>query len=433
MQLYPHWLDGEFVRLAAEEGGQARALGEAMRAVKLHALLGTRFLLNDVQIFDSLAVLQLFADHGFREFVKQDTDFLDLRVALDPRLGDHPYALAARGFSRTQAPSWSSSVFPNDPTPIKRLADEILNEVQGPQKSINLALPSKTERAYPEHEKLLNAARHAVKYFAVCDTPQRMIVLPNPRANYYEVLKELAARQGVAEEDRRGVQEALAFIDDPKVIEDPDARKARARVLAVLDRAPREARARIWNNVVQAWNYATQVTLRPEGGSVGALRGAVSPARYFDKQTDDLVPMTADLPPPFLAMAHPAHLPCDLDAITWKQIGEARKATVNTMEELRRARRDGEIEPVKEHLRAHLEALSRVIHPRFTKGSGVLYACTVGLTLVGVIGLDASWQSLISSKITALPMVAGAHEVWQRRRRRALTSTLFNATVGSSE
>lgn len=429
MQLYPHWLDGEFVRLAAEEGGQARALGEAVRAVKLHALLGTRFLLNDVQIFDSLAVLQLFADHGFREFVKHDTDFLDLRVEPDPRLGDHPYALAARGFSRTQAQGWSSSVFPNDPTPLKRLADEILGDIQG-QKYVDPDRPGKTEQAYPEHERLLNAARHAVKYFASCDTPQRMVALPGPRTNYYEVLHELAAKEDVDEEDRRGVREALEFIDDDKVIEDPGARRARARVLAVLNQAPREARARIWNNVVQAWNYAVQVTLRPEGGSVGALRGAVSPARYFDEQVDDLVPMTADLPPPFLAVADPAHLPCDLDAITWKQIGDARKATFETMEELRRARRDGEIEPVKEHLRAHLEALSRVIHPRFTKGSGAIYACTAGLTLVGVIGFGGSWQSLLSS-VLGLPMGAGANEVWRRRRRRALTSTLFQAAAGS--
>lgn len=427
MQLYPHWLDGEFIRIASEEGGPAAAMREAVRAVKLHALLGTQFLLNDVQIFDSRAVLELFADHGFREFIKGDTDFLDLRVEPDPELGDHPYALAARGFSRTQAPGWSSSVFPKDPTPIRRLADEILDDVQGPG-YVDPNRPGKAEQTYPEHEKLLNAARHAVRYFGSCDTPQRMKARPGARTSYYDVLRNLTARE-LKEEDRRAVEETLAFID--RAIEDPGARKARARVLAVLHRASPEARERIWNNVVQAWNYAAQVTLQPEGGSVGTLRGAVSPAPYFDGKADVLVPMSAEVAAPLFAPITPAHLPCDLDALTWDEVAKARKATFETMDELRRERRSGDVDAVREKLRAHLAALARVIRPSFTKGSWVIYGFTVGITLVGVIGLGASWQSLLPS-VTGFPLAAGGYDAWQWRRRRALTSTLFQAAMGSS-
>ena len=427
MQLYPHWLDGEFVRIASEEGGHVGAMREAVRAVKLHALLGTQFLLNDVQIFDSRAVLELFADHEFREFIKGDTDFLDLRVEPDPRLGDHPYALAARGFSRTQAPGWSSSVFPKDPTPIRSLADEILDDVQKAG-YVNPNLPGKAEQAYPEHEKLLNAARHAVRYFGSCDTPQRLKALPGARTSYYEVLRDLAARD-LKEEDRRRVEEALAFID--RAIEDPGARRARARVLAVLHQAPREAQERIWNNVVQAWNYATQVTLQPEGGSVGTLRGAVSPAPYFDGQADVLVPMTAELAAPLFAPVDPAHLPCDLDALTWDEIAKARKATFETMQELRRARRSGDVDTVRENLRVHLAAVARIIRPSFKQGSRVTYGFQVGVTLVAVIGLGGSWQSLVST-VASVPLAAGSYAAWQWRRRKALTSTLFQAATGSS-
>jgi hypothetical protein len=84
MELYPNWLDGEFVKIASQATGPEQDVRDMIRALKLHALLGTRFILNDVQVFDSAAVLALFGDADARAFLSRDTTFLGLKVDPDP-------------------------------------------------------------------------------------------------------------------------------------------------------------------------------------------------------------------------------------------------------------------------------------------------------------------------------------------------------------
>jgi hypothetical protein len=427
MQLYPHWLDGEFVRIASEATGPTQTVGEMVRALKLHAILGTQFILNDVQIFDSLAVLKLFSDSEFRRFVKDDRNLLDLRVDPDQSLGDKPFALAARGFTRTRASGWISSAFPTDPTPIKKLADEIINEVQ--EGYLDLGRQSDVAAEYPQHEELLNAARYAVDYFASCDHPQKLAAKFGERTSYYRVLCDLRElpEERLNKEDRPRVEETLEFIDD--AIKDPDARKARSRVLAVLGQAGSRAKQnRIWNQVVQAWNYATQQTLRPEGGSVGTLPGAVSPAPYFDSPRDVLVPIGVEKRfEPMAIISKPLLLPCDLDAITWTEIGKARKETADTMGKLSKARRKGSLDEVAEPLREHLDAVNRILTLREAP-KAVNYAFMIGGILVAAFGSSPLLRALIS---TSMPKMG--NDLWQWRRRHALTSTLFQAAIGQPE
>lgn len=456
MQLYPHWLDGEFVRIASNATGPEQDVREMIRALKLHALLGTQFVLNDVQIFDSAAVLELFADDdALSDFLHRDRTFLGLRVEPDPALGDSSFALAARGLTRTRAQGWLSSLFMSDPTPIKRLADEIITDVQV-SGYVDPQHPSRTVQAYPRYKKWLEAARRAVHYFGLHDTPQKLVAPPGERTNYYEVLHNSFEKLGEftdeldelpellrtvlpaqVHEDLAHVEETLNFID--KEIEDPDARKARSRVLAILDHEPdRTKRERIWNNVVQAWNYATQKTLRPEGGSVGTLSGAVSPAPYLETPTDVLVPVELNkLAGPMAGIADPPTLPIDIDEITWNEIAKVRAATVGTMGQLTLARHTGNIEQVSQPLRKHLDALGRILQPpkKVSKTPYVLKIAgtTGGATVIAAFGDPAAIAVVVTAAgITMAGTIGG--DIWRDtgpwRQRRALTSTLFRAAMG---
>lgn len=151
MQFYPHWLDGEFVRITSNAKGPKQDVREMIRALKLHALLGTQFVLNDVQIFDSAAVLELFSDKDALDFLNNDRTFLDLRVVPDPAFDNNRFALAARGLIRACADGWMSSVFINDPKPITSLASEIINEIQKEEDGyFDPNAPYRTMRKYPE-------------------------------------------------------------------------------------------------------------------------------------------------------------------------------------------------------------------------------------------------------------------------------------------
>ncbi|MFA4949206.1 MAG: hypothetical protein WC674_11975 [Candidatus Krumholzibacteriia bacterium] len=461
MQLYPHWLDGEFVRIASNTAAPG-FIQETIRAMKLHALLGTQFILNDVQVFDSAAVLALFADDALYDFVRRDRGFLDLRVEPDPSLGDSPFALAARGFTRTRAPGWISSVFMNDSTPIKRLADEIIANVQA-KGYVDLECPSRTAKNYPQYAKELNAASRAVHYFGSQDKPHKMVAVPGERTNYYQVLYDLLGKldevagevcqlskvsEGIrsmllaqVHEDFAHVEDTINFID--KEIEDPEARKARSRVLAILgheaDLAKREW---IWNNVVQAWNYATQKTLQPEGGSVGTLPGAMSPAPYLESPTDILVPVELEnLAGPMVGVADLPILPIDIDEIGWAKIAEAREATADTMEQLTRARHAGNIDALSQPLREHLVAVGRILQPP-KKVSKVPYVLTIGTYVAGQVVMagfgDQTLKNYMIPLVTAGIMNAGriGGDIWRDtapwRQRRALTNTLFRAAKGKA-
>lgn len=431
MQLYPHWLDGEFVKIATGAAGPDQDVRDMIRALKLHALLGTQFVLNDVQIFDSAAVLAFFGNPKARDFLRSDREsakqgilpsFLGLKVDPDPRLPRTPFALAARGLTRTVVPGWNSSVFIADPTPIKHLANEIINDIQVGC-DIDPARRSRTVQDYPQHAKLLDAARYAVHHFGAFDSPQQLVAPPGERSNYYKVLRKMAVSEELS--GHGAVVEALKFIDAE--IEDPDARKARSRVRAILhhERDPRK-QARIWNNVVQAWNYATQQTLNPEGGSVGELPGAVSPAEHFDVLTDRLVPVRpGDLHEPMDAVPNPATLRCEVDEVSWGDVTKVREQTVETMGKLTSARYTQDIGAIIPALREHLGAVGKILRPP-RQISPAAYVLKVGGFVVAAISHDPLKIALAGGELVRTAW----SDTEALRQRRGLTDTLFRAVVG---
>jgi hypothetical protein len=460
MQLYPHWLDGEFVRIASNVKEPEQVVREMIRALKLHALLGTQFVLNDVQIFDSAAVIELFADNDALDFLRNDRTFLNLRVVPDPDLGNHSFALAARGFTRAVAKGWKSSVFFDDPTPIKQLAEEIINDVQD-HGGIDLDAPSKAVQANILYSKQLVAARRAVDYFADPISSQQM-ALPSQLTNYYEVLRNLREKLKVSiddklhevpkpyrtesqkqmKEDLTRINGTISFID--KWV-NPSEMKARSSVLAILDNEPNYTKRQwIWNNVVQAWNCSVQQTVCREGGSVGVLPGAVSPAPYLETPTDVLVPVEYNKQTvPLASITDPPTLPIDIDKITWKQIAEVRKETVGTMKQLMTAREIGhtEIEYLSQTLRKHLDAVVRILPPSVLPPPGKMSRVpTYVLQAVGIAGLPAVVAVLGNPAYIPLACIAGSltgaytSQIWmdtgQWRQRRALTNTLSQAATG---
>jgi hypothetical protein len=191
MQLYAHWLDGEFVRAASGERERARNVREFIRGLKLHAILGTQFILNDVQAFDSAVVLELFANPDIYNFLCRNVGFLNLKVAPDPTLGtSNPFALAARGLARTSNPGWISSAFVNDATPIRKLASEIINDVTKDCGWVDPDSPSETVQSFPKFAKPLQAVRKAVNYFGSHNTTEQLLSSSGERTNYYDVLCE---------------------------------------------------------------------------------------------------------------------------------------------------------------------------------------------------------------------------------------------------
>ena len=432
MLLYPHWLDGEFVKICSGASGPNQKTLDMIRALKVHALLGTRFVLSDVQVFDSAAVLELFSDEKAREFLKANKDFLDLRVDPAKELGSRPYELAARGLLRTQSEGWLSSLFADDPAPIKRLADEILDEIASrhyvdPMRPSDVVLDSA-----PEHRKWLSAVRHVIHHFGSVDAPERLVATSGERHSYYGYLRLFLERIGPdAPDDRRAVEEALEFID--LEIENPQARHARSRVRSCLHRiADPRKQDRVWNTVVQAWNYATQRTLKPEGGSAGWLPGAPSLAPYLDTVTDVLVPVDyASLNLPLLPNVTPVALLCNVDKVAWDEVKKVRKETTSTMIALSLARSRGDAQERIDCLQQHVRAVAGVLHPPMKTNPVEFTAKVAGLALATFGGEALTGQRVASFLvgIAGAAAVAWEHsEPW--RRRRALAGTLTRIAEG---
>lgn len=476
MQLYPHWLDGEFVRIASKADGEKQTLKALTRVLKLHALIGTEFVLNDVQVFDSAAVLELFADPEFRAFVERDRDFLYLKVNPTGGLGDSPFQLAARGLMRTQKPDWISSAFFGKDALVKTLADEIINQIQS-DNCVDPGRHSPAANVQSDYREKLNAARHAVYYFATCPTQAELTASPcGVQSNYYEVLKETLSaleRRGrdhatlpesetpsglnllmKTRTDMEIIGDVINFIDIH--IPDENERKFRSKVLAILQGQQildKEQGILIWNNVVQAWSYATAQTMGQDGMSSAWLPGAVSPAPILDRQMDVLVPFdNRKQKEPMYSITNVPVLPVDLDGITWAQVAEARvrTRTAGSLQALARVRalHPGNIEAISGELREHMVALGKVLVPSKKAPHSfpiVPYLFVLGGTgasvTIGVFGnLDimTTRQVLVSIGAGAAA-VAGAFgkDIWrdycgQWMVRRAFVNSMNAAADGSN-
>jgi hypothetical protein len=466
MQLYAHWLDGEFVRRATDLKGPNQATDEMTRALKLHALLGTQFVLNDIQIFDSAAVLNLFRDADFREFLSKNRDFFDLRVDPARALGTDAFSLATTGLVRAGDLGWSSSLFVDDPTPVKLFANDIVQEISK-ESNVRVDTVGDALKKYPEHREHFVAMRHAIRYFGIEDIP-KLIAPPGLRISYFDVLQKtrnklheqldtasLQSNQSVItrniftvqiRQDLENIEDTLIFIE--RVIKKPDERNKRSAVLERLRLEPNVLKRQIiWNNVVQAWNFAAQNTIQPDGSSVGNLPGAVSMAPYLQQSTDVLVPLEANSPIRLAVKAERIpKLPIDIDTITWRDVAKVRSETAETMKQLTHYRYQNPISmnEINEATRLHLEAVSKILKPsKKSSGSGLVRSYGFSIIEPGsaaavvalfgpppynYIALGATAMT-VSTKIWNAAIARGEPQ----RQQKAFTGTLMKAVLGSNK
>lgn len=290
-------------------------------------------------------------------------------------------------------------------------------------------------------------------------TPETLVAPPGEPNNYYEVLLNSLEKLDESTDDKLlhelphsyrteylkqiyeeqdHIKETLKFID--REIEDEDARKARSRVLAILDHEPDHTKRQlIWNNVVQAWNCSVQKTLCAEGGSVGVLPGAVSPGLRLQTPTDVLVPVYNKPTVPMASVADPPTLPNDIDEITWKMIAKVRKETAGTMEQLTRARNTGNIKHVVQPLREHLDAVARILPPPNKVSTTIPYVLMGASIVVGSVPVtlavfgDPALVPVVAMSaygVSLMTQIGSAICTSPRRQRRALTNTLERAVMG---
>lgn len=466
MQFYPHWLDGEFARLACDghtPGQQSLTsnLPDVERLMKVHALLGTPFVLSDVQIVDSLPVQILFAKKSFVQFITRHPDFLDLRVQPDDSLGTGPCHLAARGLLRIDTtPKWRSSSW-TDTGPIRALAAEIVAEVR--RQDFTLERESRAiadaHRFGRDVVSRLKAVREAVDYFGRRDpakaihkpeaerstedpslggaTPNRT---PDPRTRwktYYDVLTETRAHGGLPPDEEAGLVRTIKFIDE-QFKGDEDSKGKRSCLLDVLHEAG-EDRDVVWHNAVQAWNYATQLTLGPCGASAATLPFAVSPAPFLDPVADVMIPVRAERPTGARrSFFDCAQIPVELDALSWQHIADVWSHTTDERHAINSARSDAlnplfsseERESARRdigHSRVAQQAKAAEALPKVNQSTSWVVVATGATTVISLVAICSHMRE-VEIAGTIAPLLIALEQ--QRRSgrperdRRALVGTL---------
>lgn len=311
MDLYAHWLDGEYLKVANRLfGGVARtspaSLAEA--TLKLHALFGTTVVLSDIQLIDSEAVLRLFGNVHFLRFIRQDSNKGFLRLVAQPESPDNAgrFSIATEGLRRAARPGWLSSTT-ESPEPIVAMASAILDagkiDVQQ-QLADSSRGPGAVLKLWPQCEPLLRGMLIAVNHFSSEGGGPALPTPPGRSLSFYEVLQQEAERQqsAVPVAYREYIERTIEFVD--RSIEDPAQRGRRSLVYQRLNTRdwPRDQQI-VWHTIVHAWNCAVEETLmKPEaagrgetsqGASIGSLPLSAPVGLYRNRVTDLLVPLGA--------------------------------------------------------------------------------------------------------------------------------------------
>lgn len=254
-----------------------------MAFLKFLAICGDTLCLSDIQQFDSILILELFADKEFRGFVQNDPSFMVL-TGPPPKLNGAPVAddvaVPLSGAARALQPGWLSSAFP---TPA--FSNAVAETVTSARTRTSLTdlfrkptLLDMVKQLPEEHQLRGKGLVECLRYFTV-GVGQNERVLDVKPPTYFEMLERLESiAKGPALSD---IQDVIGFVNSPG-----NSKHFRSAAATLLRDDPAPTSRKRWLNIIQAWNLSVAAVVRPDYESCYVFRETPVLPTYMGELAD---------------------------------------------------------------------------------------------------------------------------------------------------
>jgi len=367
MRLYAQWLDGAYFNLASHKAGvgQENLLYSTASVLKLHALLGTRIVLSDIQLIDSPVVLHLFYDESFRDFLKTHPGFFELIAYPENIQRPTRYSITTGGLRRALVPGWISSAFPN-PDATREFSQRLLDsdelDVEKQLRDRNSPFNIVRDK-WPERAAFLEGMLRGLAHFSsYSDAPLGPPSHEGPPLTLYDMLLLTLQNRDLAPVHKRYLEMTVEFIQG--AIENRSDWGRQSIIFAALDRKLNPFNPdyhTIKNTVNHAYNATVEYSLAPDGGSLGYLPRSAQVGLYLDRPTNSLLPLVFKEGRPSIpsfSKKIPLVLNWDPGTLHWRQVADVAKKTATSAAKLQTALRSGSESEVQSAIDEHARALS---------------------------------------------------------------------------
>jgi hypothetical protein len=342
---YLQWLGSAYIQLILADSPHMnlKRLHENIETyIKFNAILGTKILLNDVQIISSAQLLNLFASRDFRNnFLQHNPEFFTLKAWVQDNPNPKQFDITVSGLERTKNKVWRAD--PTEVTPaVKKIALNILDnkqlditkEIHDKQSIFNLAVSD-----LPQYEKQLTGMLYCLDHFAYGHKVP-VLQATNKPVSLYTVLSELIEGDKISEEMKINLIKTKDFIDEH--IENESDRGMQSKIFTEAEKYYGDTRNLgcriVKNNTHQAWTEAVLRTIDSESESLGFLSESVDIGVQINRPTDILVPVTNENGKYMvenLSFRKPLlWIDWDPAKLTWKKVNEICEETSESAEEL---------------------------------------------------------------------------------------------------
>lgn len=368
MQLYAQWLHGAYFQLAlsSSRGIREQQLFEQTAAIlRLHALLGNRIVLSDVQVIDSPVILRLFADDSFRNFLRKHPHILELVAYPEKTTEPTRYSIATAGFRRALAPKWLSSTFPT-PEATRELAERLLDagEIDQERQLRDAASPlNQVIQRWPERALLLKGMFRAVAHFATSsDAPVAPPSHAGSPLTLHDMLRLTLKNPDVKDKHQQYLITTLDFIENS--VEDPAEQGLQSVVFNTLDQklSPLHPDYRtIKHTAHHAWNAAVECSVAPEGGSLGDLSLSTQVGFYLNEPIDTLAPLIIQrggYSIRTLGKKAPIIIDSRICNLSWREVAQVVEETTESANKFQAALSSNREEDIRNAVNEHVKHLA---------------------------------------------------------------------------
>jgi hypothetical protein len=390
MKYYAYWLDGEYLNL---QPNKSSALKLIRRSIKLHALFGNQLVLGDTQVTDSEAILNLFCNQEFRNFLEKENEFI--QMAAFPQ--EKGMSLARSGLYRTRNSKWISGVFEN-PDLVRDLESRLPQDsflasevLQTDSYSVKKFLMHQNDR----DRNLLSGIVWAIAHFE--SHPYRIRSSRNIPDTLYSKLKEAMTSNIFSQQQQYILDKTLSFVNQL-----PEEDKGRRSIIFKELEQGKNQIGRDYDSikgtVVQAWNFAVADTVGAEGSSVWDLPGSVMVPLSGSKPVNAFVPLRTSILGNILdgeSLPGTIYFPWDPDSLSWekvkiaidrtKELGTRTKAQEVLMTPLTITSTDQDKEHALTIIREHAEAIADSVLQNKDAAAG--FIITLGQLIAPQFGL----------------------------------------------